>query len=118
MLPEGAVPPPWCSPSQGCCGRGSALDLEALKDRDLGCLLSMIGHSQGARGALTIIHGLLSCLWLCPKPPPTCLPWGGAGQELELRMCLTLFRQLFLKQLDLPWCVVLVQKAGLPERGS
>lgn len=39
------------------------------------------------------------------------------GQEQELRVFLTLFRQLFLKQLDLP-SVVLMQKASLPKSGS
>lgn len=77
----------WCLPSQGCCGRGSALVPGALKDRDLGCLLSMAGHSWGARGALTIIPGLMSCMWPCPKPPPACLPWGREGGRNKNEGC-------------------------------
>lgn len=63
-----------------------------------------------------LLHEFRSCLWPCPKPPLACPPWGG-GQEEELRVCLTLFRRIFLKQLDLPW-VVLTQKASLTKSGS
>lgn len=48
---------------------------------------------------------------------PTGLPALVGGQEEELSVCLTLFRRIFLKQLDLPW-VVLTQKASLTKSGS
>jgi len=113
--PSGCRPLPRCSASRGSAA-GDVLSLAPEPWRT--GMLAVFSAPLLSPGCLRRTQcETLYCMGLPVAVPqnPSSLPAPG-GQEQELRVCLTLFRQLFLKQLELPR-VVLMKKAGLPKSG-